>query len=44
MALEDDGLRDRMINDGLKRSGQFSWENTAKKTVDLYEEVLRGTR
>jgi glycosyltransferase involved in cell wall biosynthesis len=44
MALEDVGLRDRMKNEGLKRSGRFSWENTAKKTIALYEEVLRGTR
>lgn len=44
LTLEDNGLRDRMKNEGLKRSSQFSWESTAQKTIALYEEALRGTR
>ena len=38
--LKDKELRLRMRNMGLERSKQFSWENTAKKMLDIYDEAL----
>jgi alpha-1,3-rhamnosyl/mannosyltransferase len=34
--LGDDGLRQGMRERGLKRAGQFTWEQTAKRTLDVY--------
>jgi len=38
--LEDQDLRSRLINAGLKRSASFSCEETARQTVAVYEKVL----
>ena len=38
--LKDKELRLRMRNMGLERSKLFSWENTAKKMLDIYDDAL----
>jgi glycosyltransferase involved in cell wall biosynthesis len=38
--LEDHQLRDRLSRDGLKRSAQFRYENTARQTLTIYENVI----
>ncbi len=38
--LEDDNLRRSMGIEGRKRAMEFSWENIAKKTVEVYRRVL----
>ena len=35
--LTDNGLRKEMIKRGLKKSKMFSWEETTKKTLNVYE-------
>lgn len=40
-AAEDLALRDRMIKAGRSRAREFTWERTARLTLDVYEEVLR---
>ena len=35
-------LRELMIKKGLKQVKQYSWEDTAKKTLSIYKEVLRS--
>lgn len=35
-------LRDNLITKGLQRVGQFSWEECAKKTLQVYEEVYKN--
>jgi glycosyltransferase involved in cell wall biosynthesis len=42
--LADRGLRERLSQAGLKRSGQFSFEKTARQTLGVYERVLHGNR
>ncbi len=37
--VEDEGLRKNMILRGFERVKHFSWEETAKKTLQVYEEV-----
>ena len=37
--LTDCGLREDMIKKGLKRAKMFSWERTAKETLEVYQEV-----
>jgi len=32
-------LRNHLIKEGLKRSGQFSWKTMAEKTLSLYEDL-----
>ncbi|MGA2333488.1 MAG: glycosyltransferase family 1 protein [Syntrophales bacterium] len=39
--LENPELREVLIRRGLERANAFSWETTAKKTLDIYEEVFR---
>jgi len=38
--LENKNLQDKMIQEGLKRAEQFTWEKTAIDTIKVYEEVL----
>lgn len=40
----DSTLRARLSARGLKRASSFTWENTVRKTLDVYEEVVGGTR
>ena len=37
--LTDRGLRDRLVARGLSRAREFSWQETARLTVELLEEV-----
>lgn len=41
MVMEDQSLRDEMIRKGLERVKQFSWENAAKETAQLYERLMK---
>ncbi len=36
----DDTLRRKMVDAGLARAAQFSWERTARETLAVYEKVL----
>ncbi|MBZ5584860.1 MAG: glycosyltransferase family 4 protein [Acidobacteriia bacterium] len=40
--LLDAELRTRMERLGAMRAAQYSWQNTARKTLDVYYEVARG--
>jgi len=40
--LTDETLRGQMRDQGLKQAGRFSWERTAKKTLAVYRDVVRG--
>ena len=35
----DAELRGRLRQDGLRRAGEFRWETTARRTMDVYREV-----
>lgn len=37
--LSDQGLRDEMSRKGLARAKQFSWEQAARETLKVYEDV-----
>lgn len=39
--LKDSKFREALIEKGLKRAALFSWENAAKKTLAVYEEVIK---
>lgn len=39
---EDNDLRKELIEKGLKRVKEFTWENAAQKTVNLYKGVVPG--
>ena len=38
--LEQDNLRIRMIENGLIRSKEFSWDRTAKETIEVYNKLM----
>jgi alpha-1,3-rhamnosyl/mannosyltransferase len=38
--LENEDFRRELSKKGLKRAGQFSWEDTARETVGIYRSVL----
>jgi glycosyltransferase involved in cell wall biosynthesis len=38
--LMDDNLRENLRKNGIKRANLFSWEETARKTLQVYQEVL----
>ncbi len=37
--LEDQSLREEYIAKGLTQARKFSWENTAQKTLEVYDKV-----
>jgi glycosyltransferase involved in cell wall biosynthesis len=39
-ALTDAGWRDRAIERGLQRAGQFTWRHAAEQLLDVYERVM----
>ena len=41
--LEDDALADRLRSAGLERAKRFTWEETARKTLECYRKVLART-
>ncbi len=42
MALLDDDLRQALRTKGLEQAGRFSWTETAKRTLRVYQDVVRG--
>ena len=38
--LEHDNLRKTLIENGLKQAKEFTWERTAKETIDVYNELM----
>lgn len=38
--LEDEGLRKELSEKGLKRAEEFSWEKTARQTLEVYRSIL----
>ncbi len=42
MVLGDEQLQQKMIEKGLKRAKQFTWEKAAKEHMKLFEEVLKS--
>lgn len=42
--FEDEAWRDASVKRSLEVSAQYSWEETARKTVDVYRSVLSSTR
>ena len=41
--FEDEAWRDASVKRSLEVSAQYSWEETARKTVDVYRSVLSST-
>jgi D-inositol-3-phosphate glycosyltransferase len=42
--LQDDGLRARLAAGARIRAGAFSWEETAERTLDVYQRARAGLR
>ncbi|HEX2297603.1 MAG TPA: glycosyltransferase family 1 protein [Pseudonocardiaceae bacterium] len=42
--LENDGLRSRLRDAGLRRAAEFSWERAAAQTLRVYQQVLEAVR
>lgn len=42
--LEDPRNRRRISHAGIEYASQFTWENTVKQTLEVYEELLKGCR
>jgi glycosyltransferase involved in cell wall biosynthesis len=40
--LEDENQRQLLAAGGPKHAAKFSWEQTARLTLDLYEELLKA--
>jgi glycosyltransferase involved in cell wall biosynthesis len=40
--LENSELRAQLIRKGGERAKEFSWDKTAKETIDLYHQVIGG--
>ena len=39
-ALEDEALRTQMRQRGLANAARFSWEKTARETLDIYRRII----
>ncbi len=42
--LDDTALREAMVEKGLARAAQFSWERTARETLRIYEQAIESKR
>jgi glycosyltransferase involved in cell wall biosynthesis len=42
VVLTDKGLRRQLVSKGLERANLFSWENTARETLNVYESVTQS--
>lgn len=40
--LRDADIRDRMISKGFERAKDFSWQETARRTLNVYEDAWQG--
>ena len=41
MVLKDDLLRMSMVSKGLIQSSKYSWNITAKSTIQAYEKIIK---
>ena len=39
--VEDEGARSQLSKEGLARAADYTWERTARETIEVYEEALR---
>lgn len=42
--VEDENKRKQLINMGLENIKKFSWENTAKQTLNMYKQIYEKYR
>jgi glycosyltransferase involved in cell wall biosynthesis len=42
--VEDENKRKQLINMGLENIKKFSWENTAKQTLNIYQKIYKKYR
>jgi glycosyltransferase involved in cell wall biosynthesis len=42
--LSDESVKNKLINNGLKRARDFSWEKSAREHLSVFEEVYRAGR
>jgi len=40
--LRDPRLKNELIQKGLERAQRYTWRNTAQRTLDVYEEILKS--
>ena len=40
--LTNDKLRDEMVRRGLEQAKKFSWEKTARQTLEVYKKITVG--
>ena len=40
--LSNEKKRSEMIEHGLKGAAQFSWDNCARKTIDIYKNLIEN--
>ena len=40
--IEEPGLKERLREAGLERARQFSWEDSARKTLEVFEAVTNN--
>jgi glycosyltransferase involved in cell wall biosynthesis len=40
--LSSNGIRNSLINNGIKRGGGFSWKKTAEETLQVYKKVVNN--
>jgi glycosyltransferase involved in cell wall biosynthesis len=41
--VNDSGLRDKLRVKGFERAQQFDWQETARRTLSVYEEVVHAS-
>lgn len=41
--LSDNAIREKLIKKGRKRVKQFSWQQTAEQTLEVYKQILNST-
>jgi len=44
MVIGDDSINEALIEHGLKRAQQFSWQKTAQQTVSLFMKIAEQHR
>jgi glycosyltransferase involved in cell wall biosynthesis len=44
MILDDAGFREKLRQAGLERARLFTWEKTAKQTLEVYRKVYQTSR
>ena len=44
LALTNQDLRNRLIDLGLERVKQFTWEKTAKATLEVYQDIIDSSK